>query len=302
MKILLTVNKKYKGFTDSSMWYVYKPLLSLGHDVYFYDTSSRTKDEKTYTSIIEEFKPDLIFCIMTGDRSIAPKEPWAEVERETESGRTKTFNWFCDDTWRFKSFSKHVAKFFTVCSTPERSYLSLYKEAGYDNIVVGNWHANADYFPKINFDDKDIETSFIGSPTKSRVDFFNSTQINTEILYKLTQKEMFECFSRSKIGINLSVNDNDPLKQTQMKQRMFEIPAGAGLLMTQYHKGIEEYFEINKEILTFSSIIEFKEKMKFLESNPKVVQKLAAAGHQRFLKEHDSKIRIENLLKQVMAL
>lgn len=302
MKILLTVNKTYRGFPDSAMWYVHKPLLSLGHDVYLYDTVSRSADDKTYTSVIEDFKPDLIFCIMTGDRTIAPEEPWLEIDRETARGRTKTFNWFCDDTWRFKSFSKYMAKYFTVCSTPERSYLSLYKEAGYDNVIVGNWHANVDYFPKINFDDKDIETSFIGAPTKSRVDFFNASQTDIEILHKLTQEEMFECFSRSKIGINLSINDNDPLKQTQMKQRLFEIPAGAGLLMTQYHAGIEEYFEINKEIITFSSIIEFKEKMKFLQANPKVVRKIATAGHQRFLKEHDSKIRLENILKQIMAI
>ena len=77
---------------DMGHWYVYLPLRRLGHEVYFYDTVE--PEEKDYKKIIEEFKPDLIYCCLTGNKSIAPHEPWKEILDETNSGRTKTFNWF----------------------------------------------------------------------------------------------------------------------------------------------------------------------------------------------------------------
>ena len=125
MKILLTLNKTYRGLPDSGYWYVYMPLKQLGHEVYWYDTVN--PDEKDYSKIIEQFKPDLIFCCVTNDRSIAPHEPWDEITQETKSGRTKTFNWFCDDTWRFDDFSSAACQCFNVCSTPDPRYIEKYK-------------------------------------------------------------------------------------------------------------------------------------------------------------------------------
>ena len=105
MKILLTANKTYRGAPDSICWYFWEPLIKLGHEVHFYDTVAGDPDN-TFTQIIESFRPDLIFSIMTGNTSITPHEPWQLIADETSSGRTRTFNWFCDDTWRFDNFSK----------------------------------------------------------------------------------------------------------------------------------------------------------------------------------------------------
>jgi spore maturation protein CgeB len=87
-----------------------------------------------------------------------------------------------------------------------------------------------------------------------------------------------------------------------MKQRIFETTAGAGVLVTEYHPGIEEYFEINKEIITFETTREFREKVTFLQNKPQIAEKLAKAGHERFLKEHDSKIRLSRVLEEIMAI
>tara|TARA_R100001510_G_C7564464_1_gene143278 strand:- start:38 stop:757 length:720 start_codon:yes stop_codon:yes gene_type:complete len=239
---------------------------------------------------------------MTGDDTIAPHEPWREIAEENSSGRTKTFNWFCDDTWRFDNFSSVACRAFTVCSTPEPSYVTRYRQLGYSNIILGNWHADVDCFPNIKFADKLTQLSFIGTPNPYRKSFFDNTDVNVEYLFGLSQQELFKAFSNSKMSINLSVNHNDPKQKTQMKQRIFEVPAGAGLLITQNHSGIEQYFKINKEIFTFDSPQEFSEKTNFLLKHPKIVEKVAMAGHNRFTKEHDSKIRLSNVLEKVMKL
>jgi spore maturation protein CgeB len=297
MKILLTANKTYRGFIDTTWWYFFMPLEEMGHNVCFYDTVHGA--DKSYSEIIDSFKPDLIFCIMTGDANIAPKEPWTEILKETNSGRTKTFNWFCDDTWRFDNFSKIACKYFTVCSTPEYDAVLKYKNIGYSNIVEANWHANSSFYKPTEFGDRTIPISFIGGITPIRKHFFNCINHEVKNFSKISQNEMYEVHCNSRMGLNLSINDNDPLRKTQMKQRVFEITAAGATLFTQYHKGIERYFEIDKEILTFKTPDEFNKKLSFLLSRPQLVKSIGSKGHKRFLQEHDSKKRLHKLLEKI---
>jgi spore maturation protein CgeB len=282
---------------DMGHWYVYLPLRRLGHEVYFYDTVE--PEEKDYKKIIEEFKPDLIYCCLTGNKSIAPHEPWKEILDETNSGRTKTFNWFCDDTWRFDNFSSKACSYFSVCSTPEPAYIEKFKSIGYDKILLGSWHANSEIYSPKSFSERDIDIGFVGTPTLSRRDYLVDNPIPVEIIFNVSTEEIFAAHSRTKIGLNLSVNDNDPEGGTQMKQRIFEIIAGGGTLLTQYHKGIENFFEIDKEIVTFETMEEFNKKAKFLSKNERITKSIAKNGYQRLLDEHDSKIRLSKLLKQI---
>ena len=87
-----------------------------------------------------------------------------------------------------------------------------------------------------------------------------------------------------------------------MKQRIFEVPAGGGMLLTQYHEGVEDYFEIDKEIITFRDSDEFCQKAKFLIRNPKISRAIAEKGHNRFIKEHDSIIRLQKTLEKIGKL
>jgi len=278
-------------------WYLEMPLKQLGHEVFWYDTVE--PEEKNYNKIIERFKPDLIFCCFTGDRSIAPYEPWLEVSKETLSGRTKTFNWFCDDTWRFDKFSSKVCQHFNACSTTEPDYLEKYKSLGYDNIILGTWHANSEFYNRKKFEHKEIDLSFIGNITTSRKFFFDEISAPVENIFGVSNEELFDAHTRSKIGINLSINDNDPQRKTQMKQRMFEIPAGGALLLTEHHDCIQEFFEIDKEIVTFKTVDEFNKKVEFLLKNIKVVEKIAENGYRRFMKDHDSKIRLQEVIREI---
>jgi spore maturation protein CgeB len=282
---------------DMGYWYVYLPLRQLGHEVYFYDTVE--PKEKDYKKIIETLKPDLIYCCLTGDKSIAPYEPWSEILNETNSGRTKTFNWFCDDTWRFDNFSSKACSCFNVCSTPEPAYIEKFKSIGYNKIILGPWHVNAEFYPKIEFKNKDIDISFIGNLTPTRKAFFDAVEMPIKNIFGISHEELFLTHAKSKIGINLSTNDNDTQRKTQMKQRMFEIAAGSGLLFTEYHDAIENFYEIDKEIVTFKTIDEFNKKAKFLLKTPKLVEQIAQNGYRRFLAEHDSKVRLEKVLKEI---
>jgi len=300
MKILLVLNKTLgregKQELDTGLYYVYEPLVALGHEVYFYDTVAPR--ESNFNLVSSGFKPDLVFCCMTGNPYITPFEPWENLLRLTRQEGVTTFNWFCDDTWRFDDFSSKACWYFDYCSTPEPTHISKYRNIGYNNVVVGNWHVNGDYYPPT---EKDIDLSFVGGMTPSRQEFFAKSKIPITRAGGLDIEQLFNFYCRSKIGINLSVNANDPEKKTQMKLRVFELAAANCTVLTEYHPGIEEFFDIEKEIVVFKGVEEFEKKVAYLQANPETAKKIAAKGHSRFLKDHESKIRLKKLLESITS-
>jgi len=302
MKIILVTNKTLMrgnvSRIDSGYWNTYLPLLELGHQVYFYDIIDPI--EKDFSKILEREKPDLIFCCITGDSNVGKYEPLEEIKRETQSGRTLTFNWFCDDTWRFENFSRNVCNNFNYCSTPEPSYIEKYKKIGYNNILLGNWHTNVDLYPKVPF--KNIDVGFVGLINNQRYSFINKIKnfgIDIKNIYGVSYEDLLLFYSSSKIGINFSINESGAEKKTQMKLRMFEVPAANTLLLTQYHEGIEQFFEIDKEIITFKEEQEMILKIKYLLNNEQIIEKIAKKGYERILKDHNSKIRLSNILREI---
>lgn len=307
MKILLTVNRTLTNgrdtWLDGATWNLYAPLKDLGHDVYFYDTVN--PEERNFTKVVDSFKPDLIFCCLTNDQQIAPFEPWDDLVKYTDSGLVKTFNWFCDDTWRFENFSKSACHCFTACSTPERAYLERFKiEANYRNIILGLWHSNINFFPSHPVQKK-YDVLFCGHLNRDRINYINYLQemgIEVTHFHGLGHEEMLKCLAESRIGINFSKNFNGGVPTLQMKGRMFEVPGAQSLLLTENAPGLEEHYIIDKEIVTFEGPQEMYEKTRVLLKNPHIIESITGRGHQRFIKDHESHIRLAHVLQEIEAL
>ncbi len=69
-----------------------------------------------------------------------------------------------------------------------------------------------------------------------------------------------------------------------------------------YTEDIEEFFIPDKEIITFEGPIELSEKIKFLLQREQLLQAIASRGHERFMREHESKIRLNSILDKIMSL
>ena len=305
MRIFLVAPKSISGHVkadesfrfDYAFWNFYFPLKSLGHEVTFVDTS--VAGDKELSNLIEEKKPDLLFCIMTGDPGYCPHEPWETISRETKEGRLKTFNWFCDDSWRFDTFSSKVCNLFHFCSTPEKRFLKRYKDIGYSNIIEATWHACTDFYSSIPTSKKS-RVAFVGSPAGDRALFLDSIKTaKIPIVHPkgVSFEDLVYTYASSLIGINFSKNAANG--EPQMKGRMFEVPAARSLLVTEYTPGIEEYFTPDKEIVCFKSITEMNDKIKFLLKNPNITEKIAKNGHKRYLDEHTSEVRLRKVLEDV---
>jgi len=305
MKILLVTNKTLSNsnaeWIDGGYWNFYLPLLEMGHEVCFYDTVRG--DAQGFSAVVDKFRPELIFCCMTGDPKLAPREPWEEIINETKKGNCKTFNWFCDDTWRFESFSSVVCENFHICSTPEIHYIDKFKEIGYNSIFLGFWCANIDMYPKNVEKKRDV--SFCGGLNYDRrvyIEHLKNNGVAIENFHGLEHQDMLIKLSESRIGINFSKNYNGIRPTLQMKGRMAEVPAANSLLLTEYAPGLEAHFEMDKEIITFKTADEMLKKINFLIKRPKIIEQISNNGHARFLKDHESKVRLERILKQIMEL
>jgi spore maturation protein CgeB len=311
MKILLTTNKTLSNgktkWIDGGYYNVYLPLKDLGHEVYFWDTVE--PEEPNYRKVIDQFKPDLIFSCLTGNTIITPAEPIAleSIAEETPKGNIKTFNWFCDDTWRFDDFSSKACQYFTACSTPEPEYVQRYKDIGYNNILVGGWHVNDKLHPDQQ-EEKIYDITFVGQiNNEDRKVYLNhliKNGIKVGTFHGLSQEEMAKVLRQSKIGINFSKNyTNKSIIKTQMKLRPFEIASSKGtMVLSEYHNGLEYFFDVNKEIVCFEGCEEMLVKSSHLINNDKLRNKIAEKGNKRFKKEHTSHERLSNILREVQKI
>jgi len=280
---------------DYGYWNFYLPLLELGHNVTLFDSSIQGNDDLKV--LINKVKPDLLFCVMTGSSYYCKDEPWETIEEETRKGNITTFNWFCDDSWRFDSFSKNVCNFFTYCSTPEKSFVKKYKDIGYSNILYSTWHANKNLYSIDRM--KKFPVSFIGrvdSFRKPYIDFLETIGIKTNNPKNVCFEDLVDCYSGSLAGLNFSKNSTG--EGTQIKARVFEVVACKAALVTEYCEELENNFILGKEILTFKNNEELKECMIRL-SDSSFLEELAKKGYSRFIKQHTSQIRLNSLLQKI---
>jgi spore maturation protein CgeB len=167
----------------------------------------RDNMNKRLLETVQKLKPDCCFFVLFTD----------EIKKETiktisEKSGSVTFNWFCDDHWRFNIFSKYWAPMFNWVSTTDSSAVDKYLKMGFKNIIKTQWGFNLFQYQKHDlFQDYDV--TFIGQVHSSREKFvreLKKNNINIECWGKgwsngrIDQAQMIKTYSRSKINLNFT--------------------------------------------------------------------------------------------------
>lgn len=95
--------------------------------------------------------------------------------------------------------------------------------------------------------------------------------------------EMLKALSKSKISFN---SHGGVSGEYAANIRLFETTGAGACLLTDYKKNISQFFEPDKEIVTYNSIDECIEKAKWLLNNPNDRKQIANAGQAKTLSEH----------------
>ncbi len=214
-----------------------------------------------------------------------------------------TISWGCDDHWRFENFSCHLAPSVNWWVTTARSAVPKFKAMGYDNVIKSQWAVEPTVYRPIEAP-LDIPVSFVGQPHGSRMEvmrwlYGQGIEVGLwgfgwqGVRTRVTHEQMLEIFSRSAVSLNLS--NASMMGEQQIKGRVFEVPGCRGLLLTDHADDLESYYEPGVEIVTYDSLEDMADKIRFYSTHLRERNAIAEAGYKRTLAEHTWRHRFDDI-------
>lgn len=308
----------------------FESLRSMGHEIDYFDLGERSRAlgregmNEALLTRTNTTQPDLVFTFMF-EEELDP-----DTVREV-TARTTTFNWFADDHWRFESFTSRWAPCFTWVSTTARSALQKYAALGYRNVIKTQWAAATSRYYKRGLP-LTHDVTFVGQAYGDRPEVVRTLReagvpVQTwgrgwavrrahllaarlpgirsvggtallrraEASTRCDQDEMIAIFEQSKVNLNLvSASQGD---ESQIKGRTFEVPACGGFLLDGHAEGLEEYFDIGRELVVYADADDLRDKCRFFLANESARAKIAEAGHRRVHREHTYVQRFNHIFR-----
>jgi spore maturation protein CgeB len=297
-------------------------LKSLGHEVRLENFRKHKMHKTPFTNRIlnkrlfskaEKYSPDLL--LVNKGANILP----GYIEKLSDKG-IKTANWTLDEPFGIVNKSNRIG------NIAEYDYFFVFDPFYLQELR--NVNLNSFYLPctadPVNVHKEMIplkkrkykhDLSFVGSHDKKREDLLNGMtsydikvsghrwdKVSSGIRKKVDPKvysghEMCREFNESRININIHALHS----VESVNNRTFEIPAANSFQVCDYYKEIANLFDIGKEIVCYRDLGELKELADYYldKANLEERNKITIAGHERVLKEHTVRHRIEKILEHV---
>lgn len=241
---------------------------------------------------------DCLFCVTFEDQLKA-----SALKAVRGTGVT-TIGWGCDDHWRFDNYSQHLAPCFDWWVTTDSAAVSRFKSIGYPNVIRSQWAIEPSVYGPMDVP-RTIDISFVGQPHGNR------PQIIRSLLYagfnvavfgygwsprsRVTHEQMLEVFSRSKLCLNLSNSSSHA--SSQIKGRVFEVPACRSVLLTDPADDLENYYEPGKELVVYRNPNELVSLTRHYLDHDGEREAIAEAGYERTLREHTWRHRFDDIFQ-----
>ena len=314
-----------KSRGDSGEYKVtYPALKQITNEIYpfWYDEYLTKKDElqKRVIQFIDEINPDIIFFILMRDELSFKTLDYLK-------DKYITINWFCDDQWRFESFTKYYAPHFTYSVTTDKFALKKYRNIGYKNVILSQW-ASFGFTEDIDFEaiKYKYNVSFVGGISGYRKWLINKLEkagMKVECFGagwengRVTFEKMGEIFKISKINLNISNSVNYDVRYIfsslrsikeflrskkrveQIKARNFEIPAFGGFQLTNYVPCLEDYFDIGGEVAVYISFDDLILRISYYLNNEEERKKIMINGYKSVMNEPTYLHRLKKIFKEL---
>lgn len=214
--------------------------------------------------------------------------------------------WFCDDHWRFDSFTTNFLDYVSVAVTTSRDALEQYHARGFSRVIRSQWSVNHRVFRPLPLPQV-YDLCFIGQPHSDRPELvrrLRSAGLHVETRGfgwpegRVSLREMVRLCNQSRVCLNFAAPSR--MGHDQVKGRDFEIPAMARPLLRPYSDELAEYFS-DQEIATFRDAEELVAKAGALLADAPAREKLAQAGYRRVRRDHTAEGRLAQLLLEAAA-
>ncbi len=254
------------------------------------------------------WRPDVLLCIMFEeqlDRSV--------MLRITQELPVITVAWFCDDHWRFPRYSRFWARAFDWVVTTDEKAPARYRAAGQPHVHLSQWAVNQFAYHPVETT-RSWDVTFVGQPHANRralVGYLRRHGVRVATWGRgwpegrLSQDEMIEVFSASRVSLNFSSSSGARQWRRaapQIKGRVFEVPGCGGLLLTEHAPGLENYYRVGEEIVSFRGRRDLLRKVRWLLAHEEERKSIAQAGLRRTIRDHTYEKRLTEILQLVIPV
>lgn len=249
--------------------------------------------------VANSFNPDLIFSILHRDQ--IKYETFGELRKQG----FKIINWFCDDTWRFNDFSRFWIPYLDYAVTTAREALDWYHAYGWsDKVILSNWAANPRWYKPMDVEKK-YDVVFVGGAHGGRKEIIEKTKqagIDVRAFGKGFESgrvgfdDLIKKTSEAKINLNFARCSGD--NGSQMKARNFELPACGAFTLTEYIKGIEDYFDPH-EMTYWHDVGDLIDSIRYYLEHEEEREEKALNGMNRVLREHTYEHRFKEIFDRI---
>lgn len=118
----------------------------------------------------------------------------------------------------------------------------------------------------------------------------------------LSDEDMIKMYSRCKISLGFSTVGSTHLaaeRIVQIRLRDFEAPMSGAFYLVEYVPGLEEFFEIGREIVCYTGPDDLVEKCRYFLAHEHERERIRHAGHKRALADHTWQKRLTDVFREV---
>ena len=222
---------------------------------------------------------------------------------------TITLNWSSDSSWRFYDFILPRKDKFDWFITTHSSAVSWYENHGM-KVIRSQWAGIDTYNESLGHK---YDVSFVGQKYNIRGDVvkrIQDTEIDLHLFgnywdeypnwhgYQVDHNIVNKVFNQSKINLNFSWPFHIGTL-SQIKGRLFQLPAAKAFQITTPADDLERYFEPDKEIVVVNTTNDMIDKIRYYLEHDDERQQIAQASYDRFLCEHAWNNRFEEIFNAI---
>lgn len=113
----------------------------------------------------------------------------------------------------------------------------------------------------------------------------------------LSDEDLVKMYSRSRVSLGFSTcgethDSDEPILQIRLRD--FEAPMSGAFYMVEYMEDLEEFFDVEKEIVCYRGEDDFADKVKYYLAHPEEREAIRRAGYLRSLADHTWQKRLYN--------
>ena len=287
---LLQEKRDNRNEYSSAITWWYGILENLGYEVIYSPYEEYNSDEFYYS--IKEYNPDFVFHVC-----------YDLIHTEFIKLRdfTKVYVVQSDDDYRYDVFAKFWIPLVDGIISYPGNYTQYEKDGlGENQFVKINWGFNPNTMTYSGKNTTDIFLSHCGGLHADREDKIQQFQLkgnyNVQLANNCYYEEIKRVWSDSKFS--LTFTQNAMKTGQQVKGRVTEIP-NFSLMVSEYFTGLENYYDLEKEIVLFDSVEEAIDKIEYLNKNEKEYKKIFESGKKRVWNTNTHYHSWNNVLKQI---